>query len=147
MPEYRFSAQQYRPQSVHEISSFQSSSLPNSLTSFLSTFLLPLFVPCLSETRYVTGGECIEMKTEGMQQPWMEAWGGHSNRWREDHTSGYSELTESSMIQAPKHNGTSFAECQWLAHWNWDQQLTSHAAVLCCPNWWPVATCSYLNQN
>lgn len=48
---------------------------------------------------------------------------------------------------SPKHNGTSFAECQWWVHWNWDQQLTSHAAVLCCPNWWPVATCSYLNQN
>ena len=76
--------------------SIQSSFFLNFLTSFLSIFPLLLFLPCFSEIRYELGGQWIEMKTWGMQQPGMEAWGGRSNHWRKVHPSGCSELTDKS---------------------------------------------------
>ena len=76
--------------------SIQSSFFLNFLTSFLSIFPLLLFLPCFSEIRYELGGQWIEMKTWGMQQPGMEAWGGWSNHWRKVHPSGCSELTDKS---------------------------------------------------
>ena len=132
-------------QTFQEVSDFQASSFSNLLTSFLPTTPIP-FLPCLSETQNVLDGEDIRWRHEGCNSQGGSLGRAVTSLRRGPHF-GILGANGDAHRASSKHQNRetiSFVDGTWIRTHSWHQ---SNALVLCCPNWWPLATCGYINEN